>query len=1187
MLKQFASSWAKGVALLPIFALAFGAPQFAHANTGVRAASGSGQYADRIYWMDWTGYSIPSTGGTQHFSFNLADGSQLSLDLARSGPSTAGVAATTVPTFGGAAMGNAGYTGLNTSNVALYSTAAISSSITFTLSNIVLLNPMLATVPNFEVVMADAESMDTGDGASANITFTTTGGNWQEIERVPASGRTAITLTGVGTQTVVQPAGASPVPAWILATANSGAGFSTAATLNSTQKQGIMLGIRVASVSLDKNIVGRNDPSDQFVYRIINSANASIGGGPCTLAQPNEIGDCTTTGATTGLQGAIGAAVSNGNVVTLQEDMAAGSASTLASYVKTIQCTNTNAGSPTVLPGGGAVIPYDPANPPTIDVQTQKDQISCVITNDVSADMAVTINLPTTAPAGSTVTGNVTCTNNGPSSASSATCDITGLPPTAIVTCTPSVPTAAPLPNGSSIICDISYTAPASGTVSGTATTGTSTTDSNAANNTASYSTAISPVADMAATSNTLPTTVTAGQTVTGQITCTNNGPSVAVNATCTMPGLPAGATIACAPSSPDPSLASGAALTCSVTYTAPATGTVSATVTAASDTADSNPANNTLPYSANVTPSADMVATVNLPATATAGSTVTGSFSCTNNGPSAATAATCSITGLPPSATITCTPSVPTAAALPAGSAVVCNVSYTAPTTGNVSGVATAGSSTSDPNPANNTAPYTTAITASADMAATTNFPSTATAGSTVTGTFTCTNNGPSDATAATCSITGLPPSATITCTPSVPTAAALPAGSAVVCNASYTAPATGNVSGVATAGSSTSDPNPANNTAPYTTAITASADMAATTNFPSTATAGSTVTGTFTCTNQGPSAATAATCDIQGLPADATITCTPTVPTSVPLASNSSIVCNASYTAPATGTVSGVATAGSSTADPNPANNTSPYSTEISPSADMAAVINLPTSILAGSTVNGNFTCTNHGPSPAPAATCSIAGLPSGATVTCTPTVPTAAALANGDSIVCSVTYTAPTSGSVTATATAGSSASDPNESNNIAQYTATVTPAADMVATANFPTSGVAGSTGTGSFTCLNNGPSPATAATCAVTGLPPGAAVVCTPSVPTTSPLAAGSAIVCNVTFTIPAQGTVGGAVVAGSDTTDPNPANNNASFGTNSFVGPVAAPVNAGWALALLALLMVAAVVPRHVRGAQR
>jgi Bacterial Ig domain/Domain of unknown function DUF11 len=110
------------------------------------------------------------------------------------------------------------------------------------------------------------------------------------------------------------------------------------------------------------------------------------------------------------------------------------------------------------------------------------------------------------------------------------------------------------------------------------------------------------PQADMAATGNTLPTVITAGQVVTGQITCRNNGADAAGAATCTIPGLPLGATTVCAPPTPTASpLASGSDIVCNVTYTAPASGTVTATVTAGSTTADPNLANNTTPYSATV----------------------------------------------------------------------------------------------------------------------------------------------------------------------------------------------------------------------------------------------------------------------------------------------------------------------------------------------------------------------------------------------------------------------------------------------------------------------------------------------------------------------------------------------------------------------------------------------------------
>jgi hypothetical protein len=122
----------------------------------------------------------------------------------------------------------------------------------------------------------------------------------------------------------------------------------------------------------------------------------------------------------------------------------------------------------------------------------------------------------------------------------------------------------------------------------------------------------------------------------------------------------------------------------------------------------------------------------------------------------------------------------------------------------------------------------------------------------------------------------------------------------------------------------------------------IVDSADMTVSARFPPSATAGSTVTGTFTCTNNGPNPAVAATCTISGLPPGATVTCTPPVPTASPLAAGSSIACTASYTAPAGGAVSPTITAGSSTSDPDAANDTSPVTTSISAIAATPVPVN-----------------------------------------------------------------------------------------------------------------------------------------------------------------------------------------------------------------------------------------------------
>ena len=462
----------------------------AQANVAVRANPASGNNAAQIYWMDWTGLAAPLTtgAGSQAYSFTLVDGSTLSLTLTRGGASTALFTATQVPTFGGAAIGNDGYTGFGAANVALIPdmSLTIGSNVSFQLTNIVLTNPAGNPVSKFEVVVADSESMDTGDGVGSNLTFVTTGGNWNLVERVPAAGRNAVALSGLGTQTVIQPNGgfATNVPAWILSTAKPNAGaFNITATMNSTNRQGIMLGVRLGSVTLNKNIISRANAADQFVYRIKNAAGTSVGSGTGTCG---ATGDCTTTGAATGNQVAISAAVAAGNVVTLEEAMAPGSVGTLSSYNKTISCSNTNTSSLTVLPPTG---PYYPANPPQITILSALDDIACTLSNaGTGADMRAKGAVTQTTAVGVPVTFVSTCTNDGPQTATTATCTvaqnsgpaISGL----VTTCTPPSP-AGTLAAGATISCSSTFTPATSGVRTFLTTASSATADPTPANNVA------------------------------------------------------------------------------------------------------------------------------------------------------------------------------------------------------------------------------------------------------------------------------------------------------------------------------------------------------------------------------------------------------------------------------------------------------------------------------------------------------------------------------------------------------------------------------------------------------------------------------------------------------------------------------------------------------------------------------
>jgi hypothetical protein len=66
------------------------------------------------------------------------------------------------------------------------------------------------------------------------------------------------------------------------------------------------------------------------------------------------------------------------------------------------------------------------------------------------------------------------------------------------------------------------------------------------------------------------------------------------------------------------------------------------------------------------------------------------------------------------------------------------------------------------------------------------------------------------------------------------------------------------------------------------------------------------------------------------------------PDVPTTTPLAPGSSITCSASYTAPRDGAVTPTVTAGSSTSDPNSANNASPVTTSVNAVAAVPVPMN-----------------------------------------------------------------------------------------------------------------------------------------------------------------------------------------------------------------------------------------------------
>ncbi len=307
----------------------------------------------------------------------------------------------------------------------------------------------------------------------------------------------------------------------------------------------------------------------------------------------------------------------------------------------------TLAGMPTTLASGSNVGPITVSytqppsgvsavsatvNSATLDPNLANNTATATITGVVVADVASKVTCPANVNAGQPVSGTVLFTNNGPSTASGTTFGVTlpanlAVPPTlsglpagatysylassGVVTFT-GMPTT--LTSGSNVgPITVSYIQPPSGNSVVSATVTSATLDPNLANNTAAATITGVAVADVAS-KVTFPAHVNAGQSVSGTVLYTNEGPSTAsgtsfsltVAANLTVPptlnGLPAGATYTYVASTGvvtftgmPTTLASGSNVgPITVTYTQPPSGTSVVTATVNTTTLDPDPANGT-----------------------------------------------------------------------------------------------------------------------------------------------------------------------------------------------------------------------------------------------------------------------------------------------------------------------------------------------------------------------------------------------------------------------------------------------------------------------------------------------------------------------------------------------------------------------------------------------------------------
>jgi uncharacterized repeat protein (TIGR01451 family) len=779
----------------------------------------------------------------------------------------------------------------------------------------------------------------------------------------------------------------------------------------------------------------------------------------------------------------------------------------------------------------------------------------------------------------------------------------------------------------------------------------TSPVDPTTSNNSATASGTVTTSGDVGVTLTPQTPTITAGSVEAYTLHITNAGPSVARSVVATgqvPPGLIpiigsslgacvlTGQIVTCNLGDLPPGFATDIPLRATVDPSYPP-GPISATAFIGASTPDANQANNQSTAVITVIASADLAITKQAPATLVAGGEATYVLTIINNGPS--DAATVSVADtLPPAlalsaaspsfgscatagATLTCT-----ADRLPAGSSLVVNVKVKVSTTAGptITNVGTAGAATPDPVASNNSSSTTTAVTQAAHLTLTKGAaPSPAVAGASISYTLTIANAGPSNAATVAldeplpAGLLVLPDGVTApadgTCTVAADRTrvqcsfATIAAGDSRIVTVDALVPAgtadDSSITDTATITTGTPDPDPSGHSASVTTPVTTAADVAILkTPLDIGVVAGDQHGYLLAVTNNGPSTARAVTIS-DPLPAGTTfVSAVPTNGTCG--AAAGSLSCALGDLTPGQiatvqltiqlaanlgdTTLANTATAASSTADPNGANNSSTVSQIVDRRADLAltkAISSGP--IVAGSPVTYALTLTNNGASdtinarildPVPAGTTFVsAGASDGGTCqlvpadpTTTPVTPTLvqclwAQLAVGATRTATITFAVPeTAAAGTAlanTATAVSAATDPTPES--VTVTGTVEASSDVSVTKTLlsgtPT---AGGIVRWQVVARNAGPSAATAVTVS-DDAPAGTtftAVTTTAGTCTigTAPLCALDTMAVGATVTITITGTIDSDYAAATVTntasvamtsTDPDPSNNSASSAT--------------------------------------
>ncbi|QIL69906.1 DUF11 domain-containing protein [Diaphorobacter sp. HDW4B] len=663
---------------------------------------------------------------------------------------------------------------------------------------------------------------------------------------------TATTPGGTCTQTVNLGAGASGAPTFTVSVAKPGTAASIVNT--ATSSAGSCASCTVTTVAeqadMQASVTGVTTATTNTSVTLTST---------CTNAGPQVAtnASCTVTGSATTVAGSVTTCVSGGVTGASVASLAVN-----ATIVCTTTFTPTTTGTFTVSataaadqyddkPGNNtssrSVVVNTPAALNVVKTLVQVNgaavpagyaaQIGDKLTYDIAVSntggTAGSTNLTETVPAGTSYLGTGSGTGEGWSTTpATSVCTAAGS------TCTQSVSVAAQV--GSTVTTEhAKFTVEVLAPMTSANITNTVASDA-AGSCTASNCTATTPSvqADMQAISGPSQP-VTAGVPVSVTSTCVNNGTAAAVNASCVASGVPADATNVtntCNPAQTSASLASGATLNCTITFTPATTGPVTITTTASSQSYDPTPGNNidstpltvntpaamattkaltavngaavpagylakpgdVLTYTLNVNNTGGTVGSTTLTETVPAGTSYSGTsegWSCTATTPGG-----------------TCTQSV----SVGAGASIARTFTVSVAKPGTAASIVNTATSS-----AGNCASCTvTTVAEQADMQASVTGVTTATTNTSVTLTSTCTNAGPQVATNASCTVTGSATTVAGSVTTCVSggvtgaSVASLAVNATIVCTTTFTPTTTGTFTVSATAAADQYDDKPGNNT-------------------------------------------------------------------------------------------------------------------------------------------------------------------------------------------------------------------------------------------------------------------------------------------------------------------------------------------------------------------------------------